>query len=429
MLGRFLQADPRIDLRKQLMQAQYVTLPRAHERLIQDPLNSQSHNRYTYVFNNPLSLTDPSGYRSLSANVERYWWPVLAVAAVIVTGNIAAAHSTMASVATTMGKVASSAGWNTLASSFATIAAGHTTTAGLWAMGGGFLAGGISSGSLRGAVMGAVEAGLSFGIGRAIDAHNLGGFAGNMSMHALKGGVLAEFSSGDFGHGFKGAAFNKISGRVISQSRAKFGTKVAMSALAGGMISSATGGKFGTGAVSAAIQYAYNECISGKGCWVNDEERAFAANGDWRNYYKTSGANFDPYGKRGGEVAANEEGFITWATNVNLDLAILKNLAGESELNKAYILGFTKEYIRVELMREHVRALDSYGATAENPVMLDRYDDIGRFHDRVFDKFGAGRDIFSFRTFGGYKWDFISTLSFGLARRIYDWCPPPSCKP
>ena len=40
ILGRFLQADP----------------------LIQDLGNPQSLNRYTYVFNNPLAYTDPSGY-------------------------------------------------------------------------------------------------------------------------------------------------------------------------------------------------------------------------------------------------------------------------------------------------------------------------------------------------------------------------------
>ena len=39
-LGRFLQADP----------------------FIQAPRNSQSFNRYSYVLNNPLSYTDPSGY-------------------------------------------------------------------------------------------------------------------------------------------------------------------------------------------------------------------------------------------------------------------------------------------------------------------------------------------------------------------------------
>ncbi|MBP6528755.1 MAG: RHS repeat-associated core domain-containing protein [Burkholderiales bacterium] len=43
VIGRFLQADP----------------------IIQAPQNAQSHNRYGYVMNNPLSFTDPSGFS---------WW-------------------------------------------------------------------------------------------------------------------------------------------------------------------------------------------------------------------------------------------------------------------------------------------------------------------------------------------------------------------
>jgi RHS repeat-associated protein len=43
VIGRFLQADP----------------------IIQAPQNAQSHNRYSYVMNNPLSFTDPSGFS---------WW-------------------------------------------------------------------------------------------------------------------------------------------------------------------------------------------------------------------------------------------------------------------------------------------------------------------------------------------------------------------
>jgi RHS repeat-associated protein len=44
LVGRFLSADP----------------------FIQSPYNLQSHNRYSYVMNNPLGYTDPSGYRSFS---------------------------------------------------------------------------------------------------------------------------------------------------------------------------------------------------------------------------------------------------------------------------------------------------------------------------------------------------------------------------
>lgn len=41
-LGRFMSADP----------------------FVQAPYNTQSYNRYSYVFNNPLSFTDPNGYQA-----------------------------------------------------------------------------------------------------------------------------------------------------------------------------------------------------------------------------------------------------------------------------------------------------------------------------------------------------------------------------
>jgi RHS repeat-associated protein len=46
-IGRFLSADP----------------------LIQAPENSQSYNRYSYVWNNPLSMVDPSGYEAIDFKV------------------------------------------------------------------------------------------------------------------------------------------------------------------------------------------------------------------------------------------------------------------------------------------------------------------------------------------------------------------------
>ncbi|MFT5452560.1 MAG: hypothetical protein ACI9N9_002053 [Enterobacterales bacterium] len=50
-LGRFLSVDP----------------------FIQDPGNSQSMNPYSYIMNNPLSGTDPSGYRARSAGSRTIW--------------------------------------------------------------------------------------------------------------------------------------------------------------------------------------------------------------------------------------------------------------------------------------------------------------------------------------------------------------------
>jgi len=52
--GRFMQADP----------------------IVQAPDHSQSPNRYSYVFNNPLSYTDPTGFEAYVINPWSDWLPV-----------------------------------------------------------------------------------------------------------------------------------------------------------------------------------------------------------------------------------------------------------------------------------------------------------------------------------------------------------------
>lgn len=39
---------------------------------IQDPLSSQSYNRYTYVWNNPTNMTDPTGFEAMAASTSQY---------------------------------------------------------------------------------------------------------------------------------------------------------------------------------------------------------------------------------------------------------------------------------------------------------------------------------------------------------------------
>ena len=51
VLGRFTSADP----------------------IVQAPSNSQSYNRYSYCINNPLSLTDPSGFSWLGNVFKKAW--------------------------------------------------------------------------------------------------------------------------------------------------------------------------------------------------------------------------------------------------------------------------------------------------------------------------------------------------------------------
>lgn len=131
-IGRFLQPDP----------------------VVQAPYDGQNYNRYTYVMNNPLSLTDPSGYS---------WWTrwrrtIFAAAAAIITYGAASGWMTAAAI---------DGGAST---AFAMLGAGGTTatlTPVGMAMAGaaaGFAAGGIQGGSVESAIYGAVTGGISGGI-------------------------------------------------------------------------------------------------------------------------------------------------------------------------------------------------------------------------------------------------------------------------
>lgn len=160
-LNRFLQADP----------------------VIQAPGNLQSWNAYTYVFNNPLAYTDPTGEFSW----KKWWRPIVAIVVSVVTYGAASGWA---------------AGWLSASVTAGTMSA---TTAGVFAgaIGGaaaGFTAGAITTGSLKGAVRGAFSGALFGGVGGYYgDTWNWG----RVGAESLTGGISAEIGGGDFWDGFK----------------------------------------------------------------------------------------------------------------------------------------------------------------------------------------------------------------------------------
>ncbi len=120
-VGRFLQADP----------------------FIQDALSSQSHNRYSYVFNNPLSGVDPSGYFGLLDFAKI----VAAVAITVYSGGAASGAWGFFGIALEAGSLAA----------FSVVAAG------------GFVSGALTSGSLLGSLKGAFLASATYAITLGID--------------------------------------------------------------------------------------------------------------------------------------------------------------------------------------------------------------------------------------------------------------------
>jgi RHS repeat-associated protein len=248
-LGRFLSADP----------------------FVQAPTETQNFNRYSYVVNNPLSLTDPSGFNFLG-NFGRWLTDNLGeTGAQIVIGVIAIAAGVATAGAFT---AAAGAMWAGVSFAAGTIQGAVVAGAG-FGFGAGFMSTSLSGASLGQAIgsalLGAVIGGISGGI-----AHYLGGLnptgefltlghAGQTAGHALVGGALSEIQGGDFGSGALAAGLsaglapgvNLIGGG--SPEIEYVAARVTVSAVIGGTAAEISGGKFANGAVTAAFLRLYNE--------------------------------------------------------------------------------------------------------------------------------------------------------------------------
>lgn len=202
-IGRFIQADS-----------------------ILDPADmSQGLNRYSYVLNNPLSATDPTGTITLRQVLGIV---VIALVAYFTLGAGAAA----------------AAAW---------MGVGPTTASFIITVAGGFVAGVISTGTLRGGLWGAVTAAAFWGIGYASTAYDWRQLGTNLA-YGGTGGVLSELQGGNFGHGFVSAFASAAISPVASRSNIYSG--MAVNAVVGGAATKLTGGKFVNGAITASFSYA-----------------------------------------------------------------------------------------------------------------------------------------------------------------------------
>jgi hypothetical protein len=190
-------------------------------------------NRYTYVHNNPLAYTDPSGYFSLKK-----------------------AFRTIASIAISV------------IAAKVTLGFGFTFKGFLSAVLGGAASGAVAAGSVEGALWGAFAGGVFFGIGQ-----QFAGTAGDGGVfgtsytgpelakasvaHGIAGGTIAELQGGKFGHGFLSAGISKAATpAAMSVSKDVFAQGAAV-AIVGGTTSRISGGKFANGAVTAAMGFAF----------------------------------------------------------------------------------------------------------------------------------------------------------------------------
>ena len=234
VLGRFLSADPNVD----------------------DATDAQGFNRYSYLGNNPLGGTDPSGFFSLK--------DAAIIVAVIVVSVVTAGAALAAYMGTTfvgaMGTMFGVAGSASMTLGGAIVAGGAGGFASGFAgslLNGGSIGDAFKAGIIGG-VTGAVTAGLTFEAGSLAQANKWNWFERGLAHGAIQGGVT-EASGGQFRHGFyagfaTGASEEGI-GKWAQGSPAK---GITAAAVVGGTASAIGGGKFANGAVSGAFTYLFN---------------------------------------------------------------------------------------------------------------------------------------------------------------------------
>jgi RHS repeat-associated protein len=221
-LGRFMSADP----------------------VVGDETILQQLNRYSYVLNDPLSLTDPSGMCGFWCIFD----DILAIVVAVVIEQPEVSAWINGSIGLT--------GIN--AALF-----GPAIDAGIAGGISGFIA---TGGSLKGAALGLLEAGLFDFAGGYLQDAGKAGFLGighvpsEFIAHGVVGGLVSEIGSGNFESGFLAGGISSLAPVPAGkQSWEKTLEGSIESAALGGLGSVLGGEKFENGAITGAFAYLFND--------------------------------------------------------------------------------------------------------------------------------------------------------------------------
>lgn len=243
-IGRFMSADP----------------------FVSDPQNQQSYNRYSYVGNNPMGYTDPSGYL----------WNPFKAAKHLGRGMLTSTYNPLKGFAMQWQSVPGSSRVDHFVMSHPwAYAAGQIVTGGLTVACFGCGAAVFSAyysyestGSLTaGYRAGAITEGTALAfhaVGIYLAPDGLGGTAANLAGHAIVGCASSAASGGQCG---SGAAAGFV-GDVFTLGAARFGVEpqFAASVAGGGFASLIVGGGFANGAVTGAFGFLFNYCLDNGNC-------------------------------------------------------------------------------------------------------------------------------------------------------------------
>ena len=261
-LGRFLSPDP----------------------IVQIPEYSQNFNRYSYVLNNPLNATDPSGFSFISkafskigSFIKENWRTIVVIAVVAIAAWAASAYlASLGGIYTVGGVVGAKLSWVGMA-----VSGGFAG-----AIGGGLgpaLNGGDIGDVLRGAVVGGIQGAIAGGVLHGMAPQNPGfnmATAKHVAGHGILGGTANEAMGGKFQDGFFSAAASAAAGDfgLLGDPDATGPTAVASrtikASVVGGTVSVIGGGKFANGAYTAAFQHLLNaEAANSKSSMGNSLKR------------------------------------------------------------------------------------------------------------------------------------------------------------
>jgi RHS repeat-associated protein len=211
-LGRFMSADS----------------------VVQNPYDAQSLNRYTYVVNNPLSETDPTGnchglLECVGDGMVDASFPLMAIRPLL---------RTYPEIGSVLEIAASIACYSPICGA---LVAGEI--------------GGITSGDVG---AGFKAFAISYAEGLAMENININtdtplGVMENAGAHGFIGGLVSMAGGGRFGSGFLAASFGSLAGSVLP-SPGGIGGAIE-SAVLGGVGSMLGGGKFADGAATGAFEY------------------------------------------------------------------------------------------------------------------------------------------------------------------------------
>ncbi|WP_276576603.1 RHS repeat-associated core domain-containing protein, partial [Bradyrhizobium sp. 21] len=241
------------------------------DTMIESPYSTQGWNRYSYVGNDPLTFTDPSGHCFLGC----FWQH-------IGSGISSAVHAVTHFFATNaIARAILQIGATILLSSIlgpGGALAGLLTQGGVAvasAVGGAIIATGLSGGNLGQILKAGLIAGVtafafyeigSLTPGAAQGLKNPIAYAENIAGHAAVGCASSVASGGSCGSGALsgavGSALSPLTSSIFPHPQADLGDRMGgtiVSAVAGGLASVAGGGKFANGAITGAFGYLFNE--------------------------------------------------------------------------------------------------------------------------------------------------------------------------